>query len=233
MKAMIHEPGAKQALTGPTEEVRMRSRLSVLVPALFFAAVPLAAQSGSGTSGSQSGTQSAADTTQRSGSAQARIDAVLSAAPPKSEILAQLKSKLAEGQANQVPPDRIATALEVRLASLVRASTTMQQAGIENRSAAELLIAGDAMQAGVKDSAVVQVYRNAAPGRRVVAMAVLTDLVRLGVSSDVAFDRVNATLGSSSALASLQAEVASQLRLGGLNSTLDAAGGIGGTLKIP
>jgi hypothetical protein len=208
----------------------MRSRLSVLLPALFLAAVPLAAQSGNGSSSAaQSSAPPKPDSTQQSGSAQARIDAALAAAP-KPEILVLLRSKLAEGQAKQVPPDRIATALELRLAALVRASTL-----IENRSAAELLVAGDAMQSGVKDSAVVQVYRNATPGRRVVAMAVLTDLVRLGISSDIAFDRVNATLGSSSALASLQAEVASQLRLGGLTSTLDAAGGIGvgGTLRLP
>jgi hypothetical protein len=199
----------------------------VVLPALFLAAAPLAAQSGNGASST--------DTTQQSGSAQARIDAAMTAATRANIPTSLLESKVAEGQAKQVPLPRIATAVEARLASLQRASVLMQGAGIENRSAAELLIAGDAMQSGVRDSAVVQVYRNATPGRRVVAMAVLADLVRLGASSDVAFDRVNATLSSTSALANLQAEVASQLRLSGLTSTLDAAGGIGvgGTLRIP
>jgi hypothetical protein len=53
---------------------------------------------------------------------------------------------------------------------------------------------------------------------------VLADLVRLGQSSEPALARVTNALISNSALANLQAEVASQLRLGGLTSTLDAAG---------
>lgn len=210
----------------------MKSRFSVVLPALLLAAVPLAAQSGSGTS---QPSQATPDTTPQSGSAQARIDAAMQAAVKANVPTSLLQSKISEGQAKQVAADRIAAAVEARLNTLLRASTVMGQAGIQNRSAAELLIAGDALQSGVKDSAVVQVYRNASPGRRVVAMAVLADLVRLGVSSEAAFNQVNATLSSSSALASLQAEVSSQLRLGGLTSTLDAAGGIGvgGTLRIP
>lgn len=213
----------------------MRPRVSILLPALLLPAFPLSAQSRNGPMPAPAGADTTPSGSRQSTGAQARIDAALRAAAKASIPASLLESKVAEGQAKQVPPDRIAAAVEARLNTLLRASALMQGAGIESRSAAELLIAGDAMQSGVKDSALVQVYRNASPGRRVVAMAVLADLVRLGVRSDVAFDRVNATLGSSSALASLQAEVASQLRLGGLSSTLDAAGGIGvgGTLRIP
>ena len=207
----------------------MKSRFFMVLPALFLA-VPLAAQSGN-TGASQPGSQAAADTTRQG--AQARIDAAMKTAVKANIPTSLLESKVSEGEAKGVIASKIAAAVEARLNTLLHASTVMQNAGIEHQSAAELLIAGDALQSGVKDSAVVQVYRNATTGRRVVAMAVLTDLVRLGVNSEVAFDRVNATLGSSSALASLQAEVASQLKLGGLTSTLDAAGGLSGTLKIP
>lgn len=209
----------------------MRSRYSMVLPALLLAAVPLAAQSGSDTT-AKSSTQTTASKMQ-SASAQARIDAAMKAAAKANIPSSLLESKIAEGGAKGVLADKIAAAVEARLNTLLHASAVMDSAGIQSRTAAELLITGDALQSGVSDSAVVQVYRNAAPGRRVVAMAVLADLVRLGVTSQVAFDRVNATLSSSSALASLQADVASQLRLGGLTSTLDAAGGITGTLKIP
>ncbi len=197
----------------------MRSRFFAVLPVLVLATVPLAAQS--------------ADTTRQSSAAQARIDAAMKAAARANIPASLLESKVSEGEAKGVAATRIAAAVEARLNTLLRASTVMDSAGIETRTAAELLIAGDALQSGVQDSAVVQVFRNATAGRRVVAMAVLADLVRLGATSDVALDRVNATLSSSSALASLQAEVAGQLRLGGLTSTLDAAGGLSGTLKIP
>jgi hypothetical protein len=71
---------------------------------------------------------------------------------------------------------------------------------------------------------VVQISREAPAERRAVAVAVLADLVRLGQSSEQALARVSGAVLSSAALASLHAEVASQLRLGGLSSTLDATG---------
>ncbi|MGQ0703013.1 MAG: hypothetical protein ACT4PM_07785 [Gemmatimonadales bacterium] len=201
----------------------MRSKLyAAVIPAVVLIAFPLAAQS----SGSES---------QQGKTAEARIEAAMKAAAQANVPVSLLESKVAEGQAKRVPPDRIAAAVEARLTTLVRASRFMAEAGIEQRTTAELAIAGDALQAGVGDSALVRVYRNAPAERRVVAMAVLSDLVRLGSTSEAAFTRVNATLRSSAALANLQAEVAAQLRLGGLVSTLDAAGGIGigGTVRIP
>ena len=87
-----------------------------------------------------------------------------------------------------------------------------------------MAIAADALQAGVSKTVLIRTLRSAPEERRVVAVAVVADLVRLGSQSDQAFARVNTALSSSVALANLQAEVASQLRLGGLTSTLDASG---------
>ena len=84
----------------------------------------------------------------------------------------------------------------------------------------------DALDAGVSENAVIRVSREAPAERRTVAIAVLADLVRLGTTSDRALARVSAAVTSSAALANLRTEVASQLTLGGLTSTLDAAGAI-------
>lgn len=160
---------------------------------------------------------------------QARIDAALNAAA-EAKIPAELiRSKVAEGEAKRVPPERIATAVEARVTSLVRASEAMKRADVEVKSAGELSVAADALDAGVSEGTLIRLTREAPAERRTVAVAVLADLVRLGNASDRALTRVSAALTSSAALASLHAEVASQLRLGGLTSTLDAAG----IIRIP
>ena len=177
--------------------------------------------------GAQGTAASAAGDTQMQAQARtpkARIDAAMHAAARANVPLTLLESTVAEGEAKQVPQDRIATAVEARLQMLVRAVQTMEQAGLDARSVADLAVAADALQAGVSAGALVKVSRAANPERRVVAVAVLADLVRLGHSSEPALSRVTAALSSSAALANLHAEVASQLRLGGLSSTLDAAG---------
>jgi hypothetical protein len=173
--------------------------------------------------------QSAAATAEAQAQAQARspkarIDAAMQAAARAKVPASLLQSKVAEGEAKHVPPERIAAAVELRLQSLVRASETMSRANVESASEGELAVAADALQAGVTESALITVTRNAPAERRVVAVAVLADLVRLGHQSEIALARVNTALTSSAALANLNAEVASQLRLGGLTSTLDATG---------
>jgi hypothetical protein len=155
---------------------------------------------------------------------QARIDAALNAAAEANVPTSLLSSKVAEGQAKHVPPDRIANAVETRLKSLLRASSAMDRANVEMGSAAELAVSADALEAGVSENALIKLSKNAPDERRVVAVAVLADLVRLGQSSDAALSRVTSALVTSTALANLNAQVASQLRLGGLTSTLDAAG---------
>lgn len=164
----------------------------------------------------------------QAGSAQARIDAAMEAAAQANVPTSLLASKVAEGRAKNVPQERIATAVEARLRSLVRASSALKRADVEAGSAAELAVSADALEAGVSENALIRVSRSAPDDRRVVAVAVLADLVRLGQSSESALARVNAAVTTSAALANLNAEVSAQLRLGGLNSTLDA----GGILRI-
>ena len=197
--------------------------MAALVPTMLLVPAVLRAQSGSAAAQSQAQGQAQAQ------APQVRIDAALSVAA-KANVPAELvKSKIAEGEAKRVSPERIATAVEARVASLVRASETMKRAGAEAGSAGELAVTADALDAGVSESALVRVTREAPAERRTVAIAVLADLVRLGNGSDRALARVSNAVSSSAALANLRAEVTSQLTLGGLGSTLDAAG----VIRVP
>lgn len=165
------------------------------------------------------GLQTAADAR-----AQARIDATMKAAAEAKIPVSLLASKVAEGEAKRVSEDRIATAVEARYRALVRASSMLKRADVEQQGAAELAVAADAVEAGVSDEAVIRVSRSAPAERRVVAIAVLTDLVRLGRPTDAALAQVTAAAGTSAGLANLNAQVGTQLRAGGLTSTLDASG---------
>jgi hypothetical protein len=195
----------------------MKSRLFVsMMAAALIAPVAVKAQSAAASAAAQAQAQARTP--------KARIDAAMQAAARANVPASLLESKVAEGEAKRVPQERIAAAVEARLHALVRAAETMDRADLEANSAAELAVAADALQAGVSENALIKVSRSASPERRVVAVAVLADLVRLGQDSEPALTRVTAALTSSAALANLHAEVASQLRLGGLSSTLDAAG---------
>jgi hypothetical protein len=197
--------------------MKVRMMFSI-VPALVIAPLAAQAQGSSAQADAQAVAQAQARTPQ------ARIDAAMQTAARAHIPAALLESKIEEGQAKRVPQERIAAAVETRLQALIHASETMQRADIDAASAGELAVAADALQAGVSETALIRVSRSAPDERRVVAVAVLADLVRLGQASENAFARVSGALGSSAALANLHAEVASQLRLGGLSSTLDAAG---------
>ena len=195
--------------------------LAMLVPTLVLA--PALHAQGGGSAGAQGQANGQAQTPQ------ARIDAALSVAA-KANVPAELvKSKIAEGQAKHVPPERIATAVEGRVKMLVRASETMKRSGVATQSAGDLSVTADALDAGVEENALIRVTREAPAVRRTVAIAVLADLVRLGTASDRALARVSGAVTSSAALANLRAEVVSQLTAGGLTSTLDALG----TLRVP
>jgi hypothetical protein len=159
----------------------------------------------------------------------ARIDAAVHAAVQAKIPTSLLTTKVAEGQAKHVPQDRIANAVEARLRALMRASAVLNRADVEFQNASELAVAADALEAGVTESALIRLEKSAPEERRVVAVAVLADLVRLGKTSDVALAQVNAAVSTSATLANLNAQVASQLRLGGLTSTLDAVG----ILRLP
>jgi hypothetical protein len=193
----------------------MKSKLFVVVVmALLLAPSALSAQSGEANANAQA----------QAVTPQARIDAAMTAAARANVPASLIESKIAEGEAKGVARARIAAAVEARVAALVRASEAMKRADIEVRSAGELSVTADALEAGVSENAVIRISRDAPQERRAVAIAVLADLVRLGHPTDHAFTRVSAAVSSSAALANLHAEVASQLRLGGMNPTLDISG---------
>jgi hypothetical protein len=168
--------------------------------------------------------QTDAQATAQASTPQARIDAAVRSASKANIPTSLLTSKVAEGRAKHVADARIATAVEARLHSLQRASAALKQANVDASDASALSVSADALEAGVSQNALVSLERGAPSSRRVVAVAVLTDLVRLGKSSDAALAQVNGAVSSNQALANLNAQVASQLRLGGLTSTLDATG---------
>lgn len=200
-----------------------------LVPGALGAQATATAQAQAQSEATAQTTAQAQAKTQATAQAQAktpraRIDAALSTAAEARIPASLLKSKVAEGEAKHVSEERIAGAVEARLRTLLRASSTLARADVEQQGAAELAVAADALEAGVTDDALVRVSRSAPAERRVVAIAVLADLVRLGNPSDAALARVTAAVRTSAALANLNAQVSSQLQAGGLTSTLGASG---------
>lgn len=193
----------------------MKIRMLAIVIALGLALPVSATAQGAG------GNATAGATAQ---TPEARIEAALAAAAEARIPVELIESKIAEGKAKGVAMNRLAAAVEARLAGLQRAAAALAQAGVEVQNAGQLAVTADALAAGVSENAVVTISREAPAERRTVAIAVLADLVRLGHANDQALARVNAALSSGAALANLHAEAASQLRLGGLRSTLDAAG---------
>lgn len=166
--------------------------------------------------------------TDAAGTPGARIDGVLARALDAGIPVSLLESKIAEGKAKGVPLDRIAGAVEARLAGLLRASHILDAAGIGSVTEGDLAVAADAIQAGVGTSTVLDVARTVPGRRRAVAIAVLADLVQLGLPSASALVRVNAALAKGpSALANLRAKTAASLRVGGPGGLLDVGVGIG------
>ena len=181
-----------------------------------FAPMTLAAQGASASSASNAQGHAATP--------QARIDAAVDAAAKADIPTSLLTNKVREGEAKKVPQDRIAGAVESRLKSLLRASSVLDRAHLDAASAADFSVTADAIEAGVSENALVKLNSSAPDERRVAAVAILADLVRLGKSSDQALAQVNAAVTTSAALANLNAQVSTQLRLGGLASTLDGLG---------
>jgi hypothetical protein len=126
---------------------------------------------------------------------QQRIEAARRRAEATGIPVALLDGKVAEGRAKGVAPDRIAAAVERRLATLSRAREAMAGAPAGAPvTAADLSVGADALEAGV-DPAVLGRLTTAAPGnQRAVAIAVLTELVANGESSERALGRVTAAL---------------------------------------
>ncbi|HUF13250.1 MAG TPA: hypothetical protein VMN78_09130 [Longimicrobiales bacterium] len=142
------------------------------------------------------------------GDPDARIDAALEAAARAEIPVSLLESKVQEGRAKGVAEARIASAVEARLNALVRAQGALARGGARAVGAADLSIAADALQGGVSETALLEVMTTTPPQRRAVAAAVLTELVRLGVASDVAVASVNAAIAAGGeALVNLPAQV--------------------------
>ncbi len=204
---------------------RMLIVTAAFLPAVLGAQEKPASQGKAGAQGSAGARGAVASPGQGQARApRARIEAAMQAAAEAQIPVSLLQSKVAEGEAKRVSEDRIATAVEARFRALLRASSALERADVEERGASELAVAADALAAGVSEDALIRVTKSAPGERRVVAIAVLADLVRLGKPSDAALAQVTAAVTSSAALANLNAQVASQLRLGGLSSTLDATG---------
>jgi hypothetical protein len=112
------------------------------------------------------------------------------------------------------------------LQTLVRASTALERANVEAVSQSDLSVSADALEAGVTEDALIKISRSAPNERRAVAIATLSGLVQLGHASETALTRVSAVLRSNSALANLQAEVASQIGAANANAN------VGGVIRI-
>jgi hypothetical protein len=153
---------------------------------------------------------------QQGPSSEARVQAALEAAATAGIPVSLLDSKVAEGRAKGVPMERIATAVEARLVALVKARNAMQRAQLESTTAGDLSIAADAVQAGVSETALVEISQRAPQERRAVAVAVLANLVALGQASEQAVIQVTAAMNRGpEALLNLQARTSAELRARG------------------
>lgn len=194
----------------------MRSKTLCLAAALVLAPAALFAQDSTASAGA---------------GADARVEAALESAVQAGIPVSLLERKIAEGRAKGVPKERIAAAVEKRLEALVQARDAMTKAGLESTTEGELSVAGDAVQAGVSQSALATISRRAPETSRAVAIAVLTDLVAMGQASEQALARVETALARGpEALANLGAE-------GGIGAGAGAAGagvqiGAGGGTQV-
>ena len=137
---------------------------------------------------------------------QDRINTALARARQVGIPVALLESKMAEGKAKGVSPDRIAEAVERRQAALEKASQALRG---QPDAAASLSVGADAVEAGVSDAALKAIAENAPRDRRNVAIAVLTELVAQGHASATALERVTEALKKGpDALANLPAQAA-------------------------
>ncbi len=125
-------------------------------------------------------------------SADQRVNAVRARAREAGVPVALIESKIAEGRAKGVPMDRIATAVERREAALERASQALR--GRADVDSADLAVGADAMESGVSEAALRAVAEAAPRNRRVVAIAVLTQLVQMGRTPQAALDSVRDAL---------------------------------------
>ncbi len=137
---------------------------------------------------------------------QDRINTGLARARQVGIPVALLESKIAEGKAKGVSLERIAAAVERRLAALEKASHALRG---EPDADSSLSVGADAVEAGVSEAALKAIAENAPRDRRNVAIAVLTELVEQGHVPEAALERVREALKRGpDALANLPAQAA-------------------------
>ena len=130
--------------------------------------------------------------------AEERIDGALAQAEEAGLPTSLLESKVAEGRAKGVPMDRIATAVEQRLAGLSRAQEVMGR-GATDLDEAQLAVGADALGSGVSESVLQEIAATTPRERRAVAIAALAHLVEQDMASEQALEQVQAALGRGSA----------------------------------
>ena len=128
--------------------------------------------------------------------------------------------------------ERIAAAVEARLAALTQARGALVEAGLQSTTEGELSVAADAVQAGVSGTALATIASTAPEERRAVAIAVLSELVTSGQLPEQAAARVQAALSAGpEALANLRSGGAANAAAGvgagagAAGARVDAAGG--------
>lgn len=123
---------------------------------------------------------------------QDRLNTALARARQVGIPVTLLEAKIAEGKAKGVSLDRIAAAVERRESTLERASQVMK--GQPGSGDAELSVAADALDSGVSDAVLKAVSESAPRERRAVAIAALTELVKMGHVPEAALSRVQQAL---------------------------------------
>jgi translation initiation factor IF-2 len=163
---------------------------------------------------------------QRPESAAQRIEAARARAARAGIPVELLESRVTEGRAKGVPEERIADAVERRVAGLARAQEAMGRAG-GKPSAAELSAGADALEAGADGRSLRAVSDAARAEDRPVALAVLGELVKQGLPVEQARARVLAALDRrGEALARLPEQAARER--GGRPEGVGRPSGVGG-----
>lgn len=147
--------------------------------------------------------------------AEARINAAFERAHEAGIPAALLESKMAEGRAKGVPMERIAAAIEARSAGLQRAQDALTRAGVQP-TRDDLSVGADAIGSGVSEVVLGEIASTAPAERRLVAVAVLTELVAAGHVPEQALAQVKAAMERGpEALANLPAQAAAARGQGG------------------
>ena len=173
-------------------------------------------------------------TTTSTTTANARVETAIQHAMTVGIPVTLLQRKVDEGKAKGVPMDRIAVAVENRLAALTRARDAMLSAGLTHTTEGQLSVAADAVQAGVSQSALAAVSHSAPEERRTVAIAVLTQLVASGPLPDQAVAHVQAAIARGpEALANLGAQAgAGSANAGGATASLRGSASAGARVEL-